>query len=134
MPEEDLTLKLLRLRKMRQRMSEFARQRDTAEAEPRKAQQEDPLEELRRNIQGRGEEVMDAAMAENPELVRQVASALVKAIREGKVEAPLEAGDLLILFRRLGLKVKVESRLMVEKKGEIKDLRKVLEESWRGGP
>jgi DNA-binding TFAR19-related protein (PDSD5 family) len=119
---------------MRQRMSEFARQRDTAEAEPRKAQQEDPLEELRRNIQGRGEEVMDAAMAENPELVRQVASALVKAIREGKVEAPLEAGDLLILFRRLGLKVKVESRLMVEKKGEIKDLRKVLEESWRGGP
>jgi hypothetical protein len=82
-------------------------------------------------VEGRGEEVIDAALTENPELVRRVAAALGKAIREGRVETPIDSGDLLALFRRLGLNVKVETRLMVQKRGETKDLRKALEEDWQ---
>jgi hypothetical protein len=80
--DEDLTLKLLRLRKMRQRLNELAKQREATEAATEKAQT-DPVEELKKNVEGRGEEVIDAALTENPELVRRVAAALVKAIREG---------------------------------------------------
>jgi DNA-binding TFAR19-related protein (PDSD5 family) len=128
--DEDLTLKLLRLRKMRQRLNELAKQREATEAATEKAQT-DPVEELKKNVEGRGEEVIDAALTENPELVRRVAAALVKAIREGRVETPIDSGDLLALFRRLGLNVKVETRLMVQKRGETKDLRKALEEDWQ---
>ncbi|MDT7877022.1 MAG: hypothetical protein RQ862_00515 [Candidatus Caldarchaeales archaeon] len=130
MSDEDLTLKLLRLRKMRQRLNELAKQREATEAATEKAQT-DPVEELKKNVEGRGEEVIDAALTENPELVRRVAAALVKAIREGRVETPIDSGDLLALFRRLGLNVKVETRLMVQKRGETKDLRKALEEDWQ---
>jgi len=128
--DEDLTLKLLRLRKMRQRLNELAKQREATEAATEKAQR-DPVEELKKNVEGRGEEVIGAALTENPELVRRVAAALVKAIREGRVETPIDSGDLLALFRRLGLNVKVETRLMVQKRGETKDLRKALEEDWQ---
>jgi DNA-binding TFAR19-related protein (PDSD5 family) len=128
--DEDLTLKLLRLRKMRQRLNELAKQREATEAATEKAQT-DPVEELKKNVEGRGEEVINAALTENPELVRRVAAALVKAIREGRVETPIDSGDLLALFRRLGLNVKVETRLMVQKRGETKDLRKALEEDWQ---
>jgi DNA-binding TFAR19-related protein (PDSD5 family) len=128
--DEDLTLKLLRLRKMRQRLNELAKQREATEAATEKAQT-DPVEELKKNVEGRGEEVIDAALTENPELVRRVSAALVKAIREGRVETPIDSGDLLALFRRLGLNVKVETRLMVQKRGETKDLRKALEEDWQ---
>jgi len=128
--DEDLTLKLLRLRKMRQRLNELAKQREATEAATEKAQT-DPVEELKKNVEGRGEEVIGAALTENPELVRRVAAALVKAIREGRVETPIDSGDLLALFRRLGLNVKVETRLMVQKRGETKDLRKALEEDWQ---
>ncbi len=130
MSDEDLTLKLLRLRKMRQRLNELAKQREATEAATEKAQR-DPVEELKKNVEGRGEEVIGAALTENPELVRRVAAALVKAIREGRVETPIDSGDLLALFRRLGLNVKVETRLMVQKRGETKDLRKALEEDWQ---
>ena len=130
MSDEDLTLKLLRLRKMRQRLNELAKQREATEAATEKAQT-DPVEELKKNVEGRGEEVINAALTENPELVRRVAAALVKAIREGRVETPIDSGDLLALFRRLGLNVKVETRLMVQKRGETKDLRKALEEDWQ---
>ncbi len=130
MSDEDLTLKLLRLRKMRQRLNELAKQREATEAATEKAQT-DPVEELKKNVEGRGEEVIGAALTENPELVRRVAAALVKAIREGRVETPIDSGDLLALFRRLGLNVKVETRLMVQKRGETKDLRKALEEDWQ---
>ncbi len=130
MSDEDLTLKLLRLRKMRQRLNELAKQREATEAATEKAQT-DPVEELKKNVEGRGEEVIGAALTENPELVRRVAAALVKAIREGRVETPIDPGDLLALFRRLGLNVKVETRLMVQKRGETKDLRKALEEDWQ---
>ncbi len=130
MSDEDLTLKLLRLRKMRQRLSELAKQREATEAATERAQT-DPVEELKKNVEGRGEEVIGAALTENPELVRRVAAALVKAIREGRVETPIDPGDLLALFRRLGLNVKVETRLLVQKRGETKDLRKALEEDWQ---
>ncbi|MEM4152416.1 MAG: hypothetical protein QW663_06915, partial [Nitrososphaerota archaeon] len=70
---------------------------------------------------------------ENPELVRKVSAALLKALREGRIEEPIDAGDLLMLFRRLGLRVQVETKLMVHREGETKDLRKAIEEKWHTG-
>jgi len=60
-----------------------------------------------------------------------VAEVLLRAIDEGKVRPPISGGELLQLFRRLGLDVKISTRVAVYKKGETRDLKDFLEESWR---
>ncbi|MCS7145818.1 MAG: hypothetical protein RMJ28_04705 [Nitrososphaerota archaeon] len=132
MEDEDITLKLLKLRKLRMRMAQMAKVREAPEPEEKHAAEPDPVEELKKHISERGDEVLNVASSENPELVKRVSAALLKAIAAGRLETPIDAGDLLTLFRRLGLKVPVESRVMVHRKGETKDLRKALEENWRG--
>lgn len=131
MEEDDITLKLIKMRKMRLRMAQMARAKEEPEREARPEPKPDPVEELKRHVSERGDEVIDAALAEDPQLVKRVSAALLKALQDGRVTGPIDAGDLLVLFRRLGLKVPVESRVMVHRKGETKDLRKALEENWR---
>ncbi|MEO0158060.1 MAG: hypothetical protein ABIM59_04945, partial [candidate division WOR-3 bacterium] len=97
------------------------------------ATEPDPVEELKEHVSERGDEVLASAYTENPELVRKVSAALLKALREGRIEEPIDAGDLLMLFRRLGLRVQVETKLMVHREGETKDLRKAIEEKWHTG-
>jgi len=126
---EDITLRLIRLRKMRRMMAEAAKEGGGEQAE--RPGTPDPVQELKRHCSERGDEVIDAAYNENPELVRRVAEALLRALAGGRLEGPIDAGDLLALFRRLGLRVTLGSRVMVYRKGEAKDLRKALEENWR---
>ncbi len=130
MEDEDISLKLIKMKKMRSLMAQLAKSRETPAPEEKQVAEPDPVEELKKHVSERGDEVLAAALSENPDLVRKVSAALLKALKEGKIEAPIDAGDLLILFRRLGLKVQVESRVMVHRKGETKDLRKALEERW----
>jgi len=130
--DEDIALRLIRMKKLRERMALAAKAKDEAgKGELSSPQEQDPLQELKRHVSERGDEVIDTAFMENPELTRRVADALLKALKSGRLETPIDAGDLLILFRRLGLRVQVESKLMVHRKGETKDLRKALEEGWR---
>ncbi|MEM0481811.1 MAG: hypothetical protein QXM16_02855 [Nitrososphaerota archaeon] len=131
MEDEDISLKLIKMKKMRTLMAQLAKSRETLVHEEKQAAEPDPVEELKKHISERGDEVLAAALSENPDLVKKVSAALLKALREGKVEEPIDAGDLLVLFRRLGLKVQVESRVMVHRKGETKDLKKALEEKWQ---
>lgn len=126
--EEDITLKILRLKKLRKIMAE-ASQRSVSESQ--KPQEEPASSKLLKYVSERGDEVLDAARALNPELVERVAEVLLKAINEGRVRPPISGGELLQLFRRLGLDVKISTRVAVYKKGETRDLKDYLEESWR---
>lgn len=126
--DEDISLRMLRLKKLRKMMAE-ASQRAGAEAQ--KPQEEPPSNKLLKYLTDRGDEVLEAAKGLNPELVEQVSRVLLKAIDEGKVIPPITGGELLQLFRRLGLDIHISTRVAVYKKGETRELKDFLEESWR---
>jgi DNA-binding TFAR19-related protein (PDSD5 family) len=126
--EEDISLKILRLKKLRRMMAEASKQ---SVPEPPKPQEEPASSKLLRFLTDRGDEVLEAAKSLDPELAERVAEVLLRAIDEGKVRPPISGGELLQLFRRLGLDVKISTRVAVYKKGETRDLKDFLEESWR---
>lgn len=128
MNEEDLTLRMMRLKKMRRMMIEASKK---TSIEPEKAQEESATNKLLKHLTDRGDEVLEAARSLNPKLTERVAEVLLKAIAEEKIRAPITGGELLHLFRRLGLDVKVDTKVAVYKKGETRELRDFLEESWR---
>lgn len=128
MSDEDLELKMIRLRKMRQLLAA----RSQAAREPEEAQQqvrrEDPLEELKRYLDERGPEVLEEAASLNRELTERIAEALLRAVRAGRLATPIDAGDLLRLFREVGIPVRLETSVRILRHGEAKDLRKYLSE------
>lgn len=126
--DEDISLRMLRLKKLRKMMAE-ASQRAGAEAQ--KPQEEPASSKLLKHLADRGDEVLEAAKELNPELTEQVSRVLLKAIEEGKVRPPITGGELLQLFRRLGLDIHISTRVAVYKKGETRELKEFLEESWK---
>jgi DNA-binding TFAR19-related protein (PDSD5 family) len=123
MGEEDLELRMIRLRKMRQLLA--ARTQTDQEQQPKR---EEPVEELKRYLDERGQEVLEEAASLNRALTERVAEALLRAIRSNALPTPIDAGDLLRLFRDLGLPIKLETSVKVLRHGEAKDLRKYLSE------
>lgn len=126
--DEDISLRMLRLKKLRRMMAEASK---VEVAESQKQQEEPASSKLLKHLTDRGDEVLEAARELNSELAEQVSRVLLKAIDEGKVRPPITGGELLQLFRRLGLDVHVSTRVAVHKKGETRELRDFLEESWR---
>jgi len=126
--DEDISLRMLRLKKLRKMMAE-ASQRAGPEAQ--KPQEEPASSKLLKHLADRGDEVLEAAKELNPELTEQVSRVLLKAIEEGKVRPPITGGELLQLFRRLGLDIHISTRVAVYKKGETRELKEFLEESWK---
>ncbi len=123
MGEDDLELRMIRLRKMRQLLT--AR---TQADQRQQTKREDPLEELKRYLDDRGYEVLEEAASLNRSLTERVAEALLRAIRANALPTPIDAGDLLRLFRDLGLPIKPETSVKILRHGEAKDLRKYISE------
>jgi len=65
--EEDISLKILRLKKLRRMMAEASKQ---SVPEPPKPQEEPASSKLLRFLTDRGDEVLEAAKSLDPELVR----------------------------------------------------------------
>jgi len=123
MSDEDLELKMIRLRKMRQLLA--AKAPETAQ---QPVKREDPLEELKRYLDERGPEVLEEAASLNRALTERIAEALLRAVKSGRLVTPIDSGDLLRLFREVGIPVRVETSVRILRHGEVKDLRKYLSE------
>ncbi|MCS7117851.1 MAG: hypothetical protein NZ957_03595 [Thaumarchaeota archaeon] len=121
--DDDIELKRLRLKRLRTLMA--ARSPQT---EPKRDEKRSSVEELKDHLDERGVEVLNEAYQLNAAVVEKVANALVRAVREGKLQPPIDAGDLLRLFRSFGIPVRVSTSVKVLKDGEVKDLRKYLTE------
>ncbi|MEN3047823.1 MAG: DNA-binding protein [Candidatus Caldarchaeales archaeon] len=119
--DEDIELKLIRLRRLSRLLASRSDQGAKAVEERRS-----PVEELRAHLDEKGIEVLDEARELDPAVAERVAEALLNAVRSGRLESPIDAGALLKLFRSLGVPVKPSTSVKVLKDGEVKDLSRYL--------
>ncbi|MDG6955845.1 MAG: double-stranded DNA-binding protein [Nitrososphaerota archaeon] len=118
--EEDADLKLLELRKM-----EELRKRLKA-AEPAARKEETDREVVERMLYDRGTEVLEAAYsfypAETDRLVRELAG----MIRAGRLRDRIAGGELLSIFRQVGLRFRMKTSIKVMDQGKLVDLSEKL--------
>lgn len=124
--EENIELKLLRLKKMKQMLSSAT----TQDAKPPKEEVEFDkyLRIFKENLVDRGEEVLEAAMREYPEITKKIVVLIAQKIIEGKLTEKISGADLLRLFENLGLHIHLETRIRFYKHGEYKSLSDLLRE------
>lgn len=122
--DEDLELKMLRLKKMMKMMSSPK----PSERVQRGAEMgiDEALSVLKDRLVDRGEEVIEAALKQYPDVASKIVLTLARKIAEGKWAGKIYGGDLLKLFESLGLHIHLETSIKFYKDGEYKSLSELL--------
>ncbi|MCP8304341.1 MAG: double-stranded DNA-binding protein [archaeon] len=120
---ENKELDLLMAKKMlemKKRLSQKSKE------EPKK---ETPRDILINRLVDRGEEVLLTAERYYPERTAIIVKHLVELIKSKGLKGTISGGELLYLFRSLGMKISVETKIMVKEDGRLISIRDKLKSS-----
>lgn len=119
---DDLELERLRRRKLAELRRRFAEQIRSRRAEGSSEAELSGDDILRKVLVGRAWEVLAAAEAQYPRVASEIKRGLAFLVREGKVKGPISGEELMWFFRRLGLRVRLETKIRFLESGELKSL------------
>jgi len=120
--DEDLELKMLELKRLR-RLAQAMKKDEQVKKEEKEP---DPLEIVAGRLGDRGEEVLRAGLDQYPRETSEVVKALAVAIRTGRISEKIDGSSLYLLFRSLGLRVKLDTEIKYYRKGEYQRLKDIL--------
>jgi len=116
---EDRDIEILKAKKMKEIMERMVKQ-----------QKEKTLKEMKiKNISlekeailsylyDRGDEVLALAELQFPDQTRIIIGRILELIKEGEITKKISGGELLSLFRSLGLDIKVKTTIKIEDHGK----------------
>ena len=129
MDDELERIKQRRLEEMkRQIMLKQLKEKQTAEPEETKPREPTNQEILDRHFGDRAWEVYNAAVYQYPQVMPQVEQLLVEGIKTGKIRDVIDGAALMGFFRAIGIPVRLQTRIRVSDKGELKTLEQKMKE------
>ncbi len=121
---EDIELKRLQLKRMMSLAAKLSGQE--RKKQPADQQALTSLDIVRSHLSARGDEVLDAALSQYPTETKIIMEKLAELIKSGRIKEPIDGGTLYNLFRELGLRVKIDTKIQYVKRGEVKDLKELF--------
>jgi DNA-binding TFAR19-related protein (PDSD5 family) len=118
--EEDADLKLLEQRKL----EEMRRRMKTAAPVPK--HEKTDREVVEGMLYDRGEEVLEAAYSFYPKETERLVNEIATMIRQGRLTEKIPGGELLSIFRQLGLRFRLKTSIRVMDQGKLVDLSEKL--------
>ena len=118
-------------RKLLLKRAEAMKKEEKEQQEKGKEQVEEklgPKEVLTKRFVGRAWEVWYTAEAQYPEVTERLAGAMVSLIEAGKLSGPITGEQLYSFFRRLGLRVRLKTKIRIYEGGELKSIADKLKE------
>jgi DNA-binding TFAR19-related protein (PDSD5 family) len=119
-PEKDPDLEIIKARKMLKLREEAA-----ATEKRRKIEDESKLVEKSKKqtflkyIYDRGDEVLSAAESQYPSQTASVMNRILDLIERGDIQQMISGGELLSLFRMLGLNIRMNTTIKIEDHGKL---------------
>lgn len=118
--EEDVDIRLLERRKLEEMRRRFKAASQQTKGEP---SDREVVEEM---LYDRGDEVLDAAYSFFPRETERLVKELAGMIRAGRLKEKIAGGELLSVFRQLGLRFSLKTSIKVQDKGKFVDLSEKL--------
>jgi DNA-binding TFAR19-related protein (PDSD5 family) len=129
MPEDDELDLIKRRRMLELRRRSLEQQNKSREEETKKPIEiKDSETVLRENFIDRADEVWEAAKNQYPQVSEQVGKAIVQATQSGKLKERITGEQLLWLFERIGIHVRLQTHIRIVESGEIKSIAQKLKE------
>ena len=122
--EEDPDIAIIKARKIKV-LREQAAELERARVERQRLQQS-KMQHRRSNreiisdyLYDRGEEVLKLAESQFPIQTKSLVSEIVELIRIGEIKQRISGGELLALFRSVGINVRVNTTIKIEDHGKL---------------
>jgi len=127
MSDEDIELNLLRLKKLKQ-LRERARDKGKEPAEASKGKEESPRSLVSKFLDSKASEILDIASYQFPRETEAVIGMLASLIKKGTLSETIDGPTLYRLFLRLGIPVKLKTRIVYYEDGKVKSIAEKLKE------
>ena len=120
---DDSELERLKAKRLAEMQKNISSQQQPAPEEPKEEKKEPtPREILVDNLGFRGLEVLENAERQFPNETAMVVNQISTLIKSGELNEKLDGGQLLYLFRTVGLNVRMDTKINVEQDGKFVSL------------
>ena len=118
--EEDPELAIIKARKMKQLKEKAAMIEKIKEDETKtNVAKIDDKEILLKYLYDRGDEVLQLAELQYPVQTRVIVKRIVDLIKSGEIDSLISGGELLAIFRSVGLRIRVDTNIRIEDHGKF---------------
>lgn len=119
-PDEDPELARIKARKMKQLKEKAALIEKIKEDEIKtNITKIDDKEILLKYLYDRGDEVLRLAESQFPVQTRIIVKRIVELIKSGEIDSNISGGELLAIFRSVGLRIRVDTNIRIEDHGKF---------------
>ena len=126
MSDEDKDLERLKAKRLAEMRNNISSQRHqekiTASQKEEQDKKPSPREIIVKRLGYRGMEVLQNAEYQFPRETQIIVLKLSELISSGEIKETLDGGNLLALFRAVGLNVRMKTKINVEKDGKVVSL------------
>jgi DNA-binding TFAR19-related protein (PDSD5 family) len=116
--EEDSDIEILKAKKMQEMMKRMIKQKKEKMEKDVRKHEPSEREILLSYLYDRGDEVLNLAESQFPVETRAITNRIVELINIGEINRKISGGELLSLFRSLGLNVKINTTIKIEEHGK----------------
>ena len=112
--EEDPELAIIKARKMKQLKEKAAlieKIKGESKADVKKV---DDKELLLKYLYDRGDEVLELAESQYPVQAKLIVKRIVELIKSGEIDSLISGGELLAIFRSVGLRIRVDTSIRIQ--------------------
>jgi DNA-binding TFAR19-related protein (PDSD5 family) len=127
--EEDPDIEILKAKKMQEIMQRMMKQKKDNIGKDIKKREPSEREILLSYLYDRGDEVLNLAESQFPSETRAIVSRIVELINSGEINRKISGGDLLSLFRTIGINVKINTTIKIEEHGKYMSFAEKLKQN-----
>ena len=125
--EEDPELAIIRARKMKQ-LKEKAALIEKIKESKSDVKKVDDKELLLKYLYDRGDEVLELAESQYPVQAKLIVKRIVELIKSGEIDSLISGGELLAIFRSVGLRIRVDTSIRIQEHGKFISMGEKLKE------
>jgi DNA-binding TFAR19-related protein (PDSD5 family) len=127
--EEDPDIEILKAKKMQEIMQRMMKQKKENIQKDIKKREPSEREILLSYLYDRGDEVLNLAESQFPSETRAIINRIVELINSGEINRKISGGELLSLFRTIGMNIKINTTIKIEEHGKYVSFAEKLKQS-----
>ncbi|AFU57399.1 hypothetical protein Ngar_c04530 [Candidatus Nitrososphaera gargensis Ga9.2] len=117
--EEDPDIEMIKARKLKELREKAAALEKSKSTVGQPKKKKSAREVVSGYLYDRGDEVLDLAYAQYPAQTEAIVTRIAELMLSGEITSKISGGELLALFRSVGLNVRVNTTIRVEDKGKL---------------
>jgi DNA-binding TFAR19-related protein (PDSD5 family) len=117
--DEDPAIRIIKARKMKELQKQAATHEKMKARKKQESQPRTDREIINSYLYNRGEEVLNLSESQFPIQTRAIVKKIIELIKVGEINQRISGGELLALFRSVGMNVRVNTSIRIEDHGKL---------------